>query len=58
MDVMSDGVMLGKGNVEIKSRPKALWVITPEDGSAPTIQEKEEELPPSVSPVLETDASR
>src|SRR6266511_4237538 len=31
MDVMADGVMLGKGKVEIKSKPGAVWIITPGD---------------------------
>jgi diacylglycerol kinase (ATP) len=59
MDVMADGVMLGKGKVEIKSRPGALWVITPEDNPSPAIQEKDEakELPPPVSPVEEKESS-
>jgi diacylglycerol kinase (ATP) len=59
MDVMADGVMLGKGKVEIKSRPSALWVITPEDNPSLAIQEKAtgEELPPPVSPVEEKEPS-
>lgn len=53
MDVMADGVMLGKGKVEVKSRPGALWVITPDDSAAPAALQKDvsEELPPPVSPV-------
>ncbi len=55
MDVMADGVMLGKGKVEIESRPSSLWIITPEESAAPAILEKDEseELPPPVSPVPE-----
>lgn len=58
LDVMADGIMLGKGKVEIKSRPGALWVITPNDSSAPALLEKNEaeELPPPVSPVEEQTA--
>jgi diacylglycerol kinase (ATP) len=59
MDVMADGVMLGKGKVEIKSRPGSLWIITPEESAAPAILEKDasEELPPPVSPVPEANPS-
>ncbi len=55
MDVMADGVMLGKGKVEIKSRPGALWVITPDGSAAPATLQKDtaEELPPPVSPIGE-----
>jgi len=55
MDVMADGVMLGKGKVEIKSCPGSLWIITPEESAAPAILEKDtyEELPPPVAPVPE-----
>ena len=35
MEVMADGVMLGKGRVKIKSKAGALWMITPEDHVAP-----------------------
>jgi YegS/Rv2252/BmrU family lipid kinase len=57
MEVMADGVMLGKGKVEIKSRPGALWIITPPDEAAPSTLNKEasEELPPPVAPVPEKD---
>ncbi len=60
MEVMADGVMLGKGKVEIKSRPGALWIITPDGGAAPAAIEKHvaEELPPPVSPVPEASPSR
>ena len=53
MDVMADGVMLGKGKVEIKSKPGAVWMITPEDHIAPPALMKSiaEELPAPVSPV-------
>jgi diacylglycerol kinase (ATP) len=53
MDVMADGVMLGKGKVEIKSKPSAVWMITPEDHVAPSalIKEVAQELPAPVSPV-------
>src|SRR6266487_790284 len=59
MDVMADGVMLGKGKVEIKSCPSSLWVITPEKGAAPAVLEKDEskELPPPASPVPEANPS-
>jgi diacylglycerol kinase family enzyme len=53
MDVMADGVMLGKGKVEIKSKPGAVWMITPEDHAAPPalMGSAAEELPAPVSPV-------
>ena len=53
LDVMADGVMLGKGTVEIKSRPKALWVIAPEPTPDSPGLEKEMdlELPPPIAPV-------
>jgi diacylglycerol kinase (ATP) len=55
MEVMADGVMLGKGKVELKSRPGSLWIITP-DGSGsevPAAIEKNtaDKLPPPVAPV-------
>jgi YegS/Rv2252/BmrU family lipid kinase len=59
MDVMADGVMLGKGKVEIKSKPAALWMITPEDHEAPPalVKTPAEELPAPVSPVPEANPS-
>jgi YegS/Rv2252/BmrU family lipid kinase len=53
MEVMADGVMLGKGKVEIKCKPGALWMITPEDQAAPAtlVKDESEELPAPVSPV-------
>jgi len=59
MEVMADGVMLGKGKVEIKSRPGSLWIITPDEGAAPATIEKNvsEQLPPPVAPVPETNPS-
>jgi diacylglycerol kinase family enzyme len=53
MDVMADGVMLGKGKVEIKSKPGAVWMITPEDHAASSalIKEASQELPAPVAPV-------
>jgi len=53
MDVMADGVMLGKGKVEIKSKPGAVWMIIPEDHVAPPALMKSaaQELPAPVSPV-------
>lgn len=53
MDVMADGVMLGKGKVEIKSKAGAVWMITPEDHVAPPalLKEVSQELPAPVSPV-------
>lgn len=53
MDVMADGVMLGKGKVEIKAKAGAVWMITPEDHVAPSalVSEKAQELPAPVSPV-------
>jgi YegS/Rv2252/BmrU family lipid kinase len=53
MDVMADGVMLGKGKVKIKSKPGAVWMITPEDHEAPPALKKDvsEELPAPVAPV-------
>ena len=55
MDVMADGVMLGKGKVEIKSLAGALWVITPPENSAPPalIKDAFAELPVPVAPVEE-----
>jgi len=53
MHVMADGVMLGTGKVEIKSKPGALWMITPEDHVAPPalVKDVSGELPAPVSPV-------
>jgi len=53
MDVMADGVMLGKNKVEIKSKPAAVWMITPEDEVAPPalVKTPAEELPAPVAPV-------
>ena len=53
MDVMADGVMLGRGKVEIKSKPGAVWMITPEDHDAPAalVKDVSEELPAPVAPV-------
>jgi YegS/Rv2252/BmrU family lipid kinase len=53
MDVMADGVMLGKGKAEIKSKPGAVWLITPEDEVAPPtlVKATAEELPAPISPV-------
>jgi len=53
MDVMADGVMLGRGKVEIKSKPGAVWMITPEDHVAPPalVKRAAEELPAPVAPV-------
>jgi diacylglycerol kinase (ATP) len=55
MDVMADGVMLGSGKVEIKSKPGAVWMITPEDHVAPPalVKGPAEELPAPVAPVSE-----
>ena len=53
MEVMADGVMLGKGKVEIKSKRGAVWMITPEDHIAPPalVKSVSEELPAPVAPV-------
>jgi YegS/Rv2252/BmrU family lipid kinase len=53
MDVMADGVMLGKGKVEIKSKPGAVWMITPQDNIAPPalVKSAAQKLPAPVSPV-------
>lgn len=53
MDVMADGVMLGKGKVEITSKARAVWMITPEDHIAPPalLKDTSQELPAPVSPV-------
>ncbi len=58
MEVMADGVMLGKGKVEIKSRPGSLWIITPPEEAAPPTLSKDasEELPPPVAPVPEKES--
>jgi YegS/Rv2252/BmrU family lipid kinase len=55
MEVMADGVMLGTGKVEIKSRKGALWIITPPEAAAPPTLSKDvsEELPAPVAPVAE-----
>ncbi len=48
---MADGVMLGKGKVKIKIRPRALWVIAPEDhGDFMNEKPVSERLPAPVSP--------
>jgi YegS/Rv2252/BmrU family lipid kinase len=59
MDVMADGVMLGKGKVEIEAKPGAVWMITPEDHVAPSalVSEKAQELPAPVSPVSTPETS-
>jgi diacylglycerol kinase (ATP) len=53
LDVMADGVMLGKGKVKIKIHPGALRVIAPEAGAG--IEKPKEEagagLPAPVAPV-------
>jgi diacylglycerol kinase (ATP) len=53
MDVMADGVMLGQGKVEIRSKRGAVWMITPEDHVAPPalLKDNAQELPAPVSPV-------
>jgi len=53
MDVMADGVMLGKGKVEIKAKRGAVWMITPEDHIAPPalVKDNAAELPAPISPV-------
>jgi diacylglycerol kinase family enzyme len=53
MDVMADGVMLGSGKVEIKSKPGAVWMITPEDHVAPPALMKSaaQDFPAPVAPV-------
>ena len=53
MKVMADGVMLGKGKVTIKSKPGAVWMITPEDHVAPPalVNEAAAELPAPVAAV-------
>jgi YegS/Rv2252/BmrU family lipid kinase len=53
MDVMADGVMLGKGKVEIKTKAGAVWMITPEDHVAPPalLKDDSQVLPAPVSPV-------
>lgn len=59
MDVMADGVMLGSGKVEIRSKPGAVWMITPEDHVAPPalVKSPAEELPAPVAPVPENPAA-
>ena len=53
LDVMADGVALGKGTVTIKVRPGALRVITPEKKSHPSdTQNAAEMLPTPVSPAV------
>jgi diacylglycerol kinase family enzyme len=51
LDVMADGIALGKGSVTIRVRPDALRVITPEIKSHPSdTQNAAEMLPTPVSP--------
>jgi diacylglycerol kinase (ATP) len=59
MDVMADGVMLGSGKVDIKSKPGAVWIITPEDHAAPPalVKGPAEELPAPVALVPENPAA-
>lgn len=59
LDVMADGIALGKGTVEIKIRPKALWVIAPEPSEVSS-PEKEADLhlPPPIAPVEEKVAAQ
>jgi diacylglycerol kinase family enzyme len=59
MEVMADGIMLGKGKVEIKSKPGAVWMITPDDEVAPPALSKDvaEQLPAPVAPVPEKEPS-
>lgn len=55
LEVMADGVMLGKGKVKIKLVPGALRVITPKVGSGvekPQLA-KDADLPAPVAPVAE-----
>jgi diacylglycerol kinase (ATP) len=55
LEVMADGVMLGKGTAKIKLFPKSLRVYAPEPGAG--VEKPPEaagaELPPPVSPVVE-----
>lgn len=55
LDVMADGVMLGKGKVKIKVLPGALRVIAPEVGTGveKPPHEAGAELPTPVAPVVE-----
>lgn len=54
LEVMADGVMLGKGTVKIKLHPGALRVIAPEVGAGVEVppQQAGEELPTPVAPSL------
>jgi YegS/Rv2252/BmrU family lipid kinase len=54
LDVMADGIALGKGTVTVKMRPGALHVITTEKSSTPAIlqQDAAEMLPAPVSPAV------
>jgi diacylglycerol kinase (ATP) len=49
LDVMADGVALGKGTVKIKVRPGALWVIT--TGKSPVVESTPEEPAETLTPV-------
>ncbi len=52
LDVMADGVMLGKGTVEIKNKPKALWVIAPEPTDPSSLEQAANiKLPAPIAPV-------
>lgn len=55
LDIMADGIMLGKGTARIKILPGALRVIAPEEEEAGLAQPPEkagEELPAPVSPAV------
>ena len=54
LDVMSDGVMLGKGKVKIKVLPRALRVFAPAAGAGvePPPEQAGADLPPPVAPAM------
>ncbi len=60
LDVMADGVMLGKGKVKVKVLPGALRVIAPEVGAGveKPPEEAGAELPEPVAPVMDNKESR
>jgi diacylglycerol kinase family enzyme len=53
LDIMADGIMLGKGNVSIKIKPGKLRVMAPEQGTGveKSPQEIANDLPAPVAPV-------
>ena len=57
LEVLADGVMMGKGTVRIKLMPGALWVVAPEAGAGVEKNPLEAgtDLPAPVAPVVAKD---